>query len=114
MADRVTASTPDKSVGDEEYARATVTRLVSAYAPDGIDAVDASSALEHELGYNSLRLVELSFAVEELFGIDSLVTGTRPPIGTVAQLQDFVLSMLAAGHATPPSPHEVEEAIGAL
>lgn len=111
MKDGSAESPQDQGEVDEESVRVTVLRLVKAYAPNGIDVVDASSNLTDELGYNSMRIMELSFAVEELFGLESFTftTGTPSSLGTVGQLQDFVLSMLASGQATAPTQSEAEQ-----
>ncbi|MDN0201110.1 phosphopantetheine-binding protein [Streptomyces sp. S.PNR 29] len=96
---------------DRSYIHDVVLRLVSAYAPVQASEVTTSSVLTEELGYNSLRLVELTFAVEELFELDTLTTAQVQPIQTVGQLQDFVLGLIAEGRCTPPAPDEVEDAL---
>ncbi|WP_030378746.1 MULTISPECIES: acyl carrier protein [unclassified Streptomyces] len=110
MMDDLRTNTPEQGV-DQAYAREVVLRVVAAYAPDGSGGITPATVLEEELGYNSLRLVELSFAIEELFGLGSPGTTHLPPIETVAQLQDFVAATVAAGTSEPPTPEAVEDAL---
>lgn len=95
---------------DEARTRSIVLELVRAYAPVPIEFTEASSILE-ELGYNSLRVIELCSAVQDLFSLD--VTSV-PEITTVAHLQEHVLGALAAGEGELPGTDEVGDWLGRL
>ena len=64
--------------------------LVAAMAPDIAREPDLSSALVGDLGYTSLRLLELSIAVERAFGLPQLNPEVLVGVSTVGDLVDLV------------------------
>jgi len=64
--------------------------LVAAMAPDTAREPDLGSALIGDLGYTSLRLLELSIAVERAFGLPQLNPEVLVGVSTVGDLVDLV------------------------
>ena len=67
-----------------------VLALVAAMAPDTADRADLDSALIADLGYCSLRLLELSIAVERAFALAPLSQETLARVATVGDLVELV------------------------
>ncbi|MBB3605105.1 acyl carrier protein [Mycolicibacterium sp. BK556] len=70
--------------------REDVLALVAAMAPDTAGEPDLNSALIGDLGYTSLRLVELSIAVERAFGLPQLNPELLAGVYTVGDLVNLV------------------------
>ncbi|WP_141725161.1 hypothetical protein [Micromonospora pallida] len=68
-------------------------------------------SLAGELHYNSLRMVELASILEDLFELDPSVLAEAPPMGTPAELRDFLLDKVSAGLGTIPGPDDVASVI---
>ncbi|AEB42517.1 MULTISPECIES: phosphopantetheine-binding protein [Micromonospora] len=79
----------------EEEIRATVAAVISDMAPkDGVE-VTAESHLIKDLGYHSLALMEVAFAIEDEFDLDPIDEDTARKITTVGAVQDLVVKRLA-------------------
>jgi acyl carrier protein len=82
---------------DESRARTRV--IVGAMAPQQGDPLAADTRLVYDLGYDSLRLLELAMALEEEFAIDAAGTAMASDLSgleasiTVGQVEAFVLAM---------------------
>ncbi|MFC5747675.1 acyl carrier protein [Actinomadura rugatobispora] len=83
--------------------RGLVRKLVAEIAPPESPAVRPGHILRDELGFDSVREVELTFALEELFGFEPFVVEDSPPLETVEDLENFTLDVIAQGRATVPS-----------
>jgi acyl carrier protein len=70
--------------------RDEVLALVGAMAPDNAREPELTSALIGDLGYTSLRLVELSIAVERAFELPQLNPELLAGVYTVGDLVDLV------------------------
>jgi acyl carrier protein len=92
----------------------TVRRLVGAAAPETVPLADPGASLLADLGFNSLRLIELAFVIEELFEMDTAAMAEAPPAGTVRDITDFLARKVSAGEATVPSPETVDDVIANL
>jgi acyl carrier protein len=88
-------------------------RAVARLAPDPTARVRPEHLLVADLGYDSLRLVELTFLLEELFDLDSTAMDDAPPINSVADLQRYARRMLADGRATMPPPQAADDILTA-
>jgi acyl carrier protein len=76
--------------------------IVGAMAPQQGDPLAADTRLVYDLGYDSLRLIELAMVLEEEFAIDAVGTEMASDLSgieasiTVGQVEAFVLAMRAA------------------
>ncbi|CDO09423.1 acyl carrier protein [Mycolicibacterium cosmeticum] len=67
-----------------------VLTLVAAMAPDTAGQPELHSALVTDLGYSSLRLLELAIAVERAFALPPLPQEALATVTTVADLVEVV------------------------
>jgi acyl carrier protein len=93
----------------DSLVREFIRKVVGQIAPPGYPDVQPGLILRDELGYDSVHEVELTFALEELFGFESFVVEDAPEMETVEDLENFILDMIAQGRATVPTPSVVEE-----
>jgi acyl carrier protein len=102
---------PDEAASNDEESlvREFIRKVVGEIAPPGSPEVQPGHILRDELGYDSVREVELTFALEELFGFESFVVEDSPVMDTVEDLENFTLDMIAQGRASVPTPSEVDE-----
>ncbi|MCV7217381.1 acyl carrier protein [Mycobacterium crocinum] len=70
--------------------RTEVLELVAAMAPDTAGEPDLGSALIGDLGFTSLRLLELSIAVERAFELPQLDQEMLADVATVGDLVKLV------------------------
>ena len=70
-----------------------VLALASALAPVPAAAPDLHSALIDDLGYTSLRLLELCIAVERAFALPPLGQDALAGVSTVGDLVDLVRTL---------------------
>lgn len=88
--------------------RALVRELAGELAPvSSSQPAQPEQVLRDELGYDSVRQVELTFVLEELFGFDSQVIEDAPFMDTVGDLEEFTLKMISQGNAAVPSVSDV-------
>ena len=80
-----------------------VARLVGALAPHRVEAAEAGALLVGDLGYDSLRLVELAMWLEEVLEAESGALDEAQGIQTVGDLQEFALAMVSEGRASVPA-----------
>ena len=95
---------PDEvaSASRESLVREFIRKLVGEIAPPGSPDIRPAHLLRDELGYDSVREAELTFALEELFGFESFVIEDSPAMETVRDLENFTLDMIAQGRASVP------------
>jgi acyl carrier protein len=96
------------SENDQPQVRELIRKLVGEFAPTGSPEVRPEHILRDDLGYDSVREVEITFVLEELFGFESLVVEDSPVMETVGDLEEFTLDMIAQGRATIPGPGEID------
>lgn len=75
---------------------ATIHRLVRAFAPTPVDGPLDECVLVDDLGYHSLALLELAFALEDEFTLPPMDHQQAQTIRTVAQVESYVLTTMAA------------------
>ena len=68
--------------------------------------------LGRDIGYCSLRLVELSFALEELFAFEPDAGSEFPPVGSAAERQAYVADLVAATMPTDDNVKAVLDGLG--
>jgi acyl carrier protein len=78
-----------------ERVREIITRL--APRPDWMQAPSGSFGLVEQLGFDSLALLELAFAVEEAFALPPMDLQTASTIQSSADLEAYVLREIGAG-----------------
>lgn len=93
MTEQVTPLRADLS--DEEV-RAKVLAVIADMAPKQEVTPTADSVLIQDLGYHSLALMEVAFALEDEFDLDPIDEKTARQITTVGAVQDLVITMIAA------------------
>jgi acyl carrier protein len=96
------------STNEESLVRELIRKLVGEVAPPGSPEVQPGHTLRDELGYDSVREVEITFVLEELFGFEPLVVEDSPVMETVGDLENFTLDMIAQGRATVPARSEID------
>lgn len=98
------------SDNQESLVRELIRKLVGEIAPPGSPEVQPGHNLRDELGYDSVREVEIAFSLEELFGFELFVVEDSPVMETVGDLENFTLDMIAQGRATVPARSETDGA----
>lgn len=96
------------SNNEESLVRELIRKLAGEIAPTRVPEVQPGWSLRDDLGYDSVREVEITFVLEELFGFESLVVEDSPAMETVGDLEDFALNMITQGRATVPTREEIE------
>ncbi|MDT4999517.1 MAG: acyl carrier protein [Mycobacterium sp.] len=91
-----------------------IVRVIGALAPDPRERAGLDEHLVSDLGFDSLRTVELSFTIEELFKLDESALGDAPSLGTVQDLVDFIARMVRSGKATMPTQEDIEKVLEGL
>ncbi|WP_425258858.1 acyl carrier protein [Rubrivivax sp. RP6-9] len=74
----------------------TIKKMVRDLCPGDASQMADTSRLAEDLGYHSLALVELAFAIEDRFDIEPIDQGTAQSIRTVADVVGYVQSKVAA------------------
>jgi acyl carrier protein len=93
---------------DDWLVRELIRKLVGEIAPLGSPEVQPEHTMREELGFDSIREVEITFVLEELFGFEPFVIEDSPALETVGDLQDFTLDMIAQGRAKVPTRNEID------
>jgi acyl carrier protein len=84
---------------DEHQVREQVLALIKELAPAPIGDPEPDTTLIEGLGYHSLALLELAFALEDEFDLEPITEETARQITTVGLVQETVVSRLAERHA---------------
>ncbi|NLU78279.1 acyl carrier protein [Micromonospora sp. HNM0581] len=79
----------------DEQIRAQVQAIVLDLAPNPDGLRDAETALVQDLGFHSLALMELAFALEDEFDLEPIDEKTARSITTLGAVQDHVLKRIA-------------------
>lgn len=69
-----------------------IKKMVRDLCPGDATQMTDASRLAEDLGYHSLALVELAFAIEDRFDIEPIDQGTAQDIRTVADIVGYVQS----------------------
>ncbi|WP_021591128.1 acyl carrier protein [Actinomadura welshii] len=101
--DRDEALSNNDASNEGALVRELIRKLVAEIAPPDSPEVRPGHLLRDELGFDSVREVELTFALEELFEFEPFVVEDAPQLETVGELEDFTLDMIAQGRATVPA-----------
>lgn len=96
---------------EELFVRELIRKLVGEMAPPGSPEVRPGRILRDELGFDSVREVEITFILEELFGFEALTVDDSPEMQTVEDLEIFTLDMIAQRRATVPTQSEIDRVL---
>jgi acyl carrier protein len=80
----------------EDAIREDIRTLIIDLAPVKGVAITPSSDLSVELGYDSLRLMELATVLEDHFGLKEITEDDAAEAETVAEIEGLVLGLLEA------------------
>lgn len=86
---------------DDNAVREDVRKLVIRLAPVSVTEVSASSELSVNLGYDSLRLMELATQLEKQFGLDRIPEDDVAEADTVGEIEELVLRLLVKERVGP-------------
>jgi acyl carrier protein len=78
----------------EEDIRVRVIGIVLEMAPTAAAGADAKTALADGLGYHSLALLELAFALEDEFRLPPIEPRDAQSIRRVGDVQDYIVAQL--------------------
>lgn len=81
---------------DENDVREDVRRLIAQLAPVRDAEASPASELSVDLGYDSLRLMELATMLEDHFGLDEIAEDDAAEADTVGEVEELVLRLLSA------------------
>jgi acyl carrier protein len=85
------------SEDDEKNLRARIREIVMTMAPERPgSSVSADNALINDLGFHSLALIELAFALEDEFDLDAIDESSASEIVTVGDIEDYVTARFPA------------------
>jgi acyl carrier protein len=99
---------------DRAWTAEVIRQVVTAYASVPVELAESAQQLVHDLGYHSLRLVELAFALEDLFVMEPVTLDDPPPIGTVGELAEYMVRRVESGLGTVPTPERLNEFLGEI
>lgn len=85
-----------------------VVRVVARVAPSGAGPVVPQARLLADLAFQSLMIVELGFALQDLFDV-SVTPEVAMGLSSVADVADLVSLRLREGQARLPEPAELDE-----
>ncbi len=83
---------------DENVIREDVRRLIAQLAPvQGVE-ISPSCELTVDLGYDSLRLMELATLFEDRFVLSEIAEDEAAEIDTVGEVEELVVRLVAERH----------------
>jgi acyl carrier protein len=83
----------------EEETRRQIREIVISMAPDSSSADEQDPHLVETLGYHSLALLELAFALEDEYALPPIDQESAQSIRRVSDVEDYVLAQLRAAAA---------------
>ncbi|HET6998271.1 MAG TPA: acyl carrier protein [Solirubrobacterales bacterium] len=82
----------------DDTVRKEVRRLIEQLAPVRDVDISPSTELGVDLGYESLRLMELATAIEDHFKLDEITEDDAAEADTVGEVEDLVVRLLNEQH----------------
>jgi acyl carrier protein len=82
------------ATAEDDQVRASVRATVADLAPEARAEIRADSRLVDDLGYHSLALLELAFALEEEYSLPSIDEAIASQIHTVSDIEGYILMVL--------------------
>jgi acyl carrier protein len=84
---------------DEQAVRRDVRRLIEQLAPVRDGEISSDSELGVDLGYESLRLMELATALEDHFELREITEDDAAEADTVGEVEDLAVRLVSEQHA---------------
>lgn len=81
----------------EAELRQTVWSIILELAPNSTSAPTEQTRLVEDLGYHSLALLELAFALEDEFALPAMDAEQAQKIGTMLDVEEYVRTFRAGG-----------------
>ena len=79
---------------DEQVVRGDVLKLIEQLAPVQDVEISPSTELGVDLGYESLRLMELATALEDHFGLGEITEDDAAEADTVGEVEELVVRLV--------------------
>lgn len=79
---------------DEQTVREDVRRLIEQLAPVRDVEISAATELGVDLGYESLRLMELATAIEDHFGLAEITEDDAAEADTVGEVEEMTVRLV--------------------
>jgi len=79
---------------DDNSVREDVRRLIVQMAPVREVEISASTELGVDLGYESLRLMELATAFEDHFGLEEITEDDAAEADTVGEVEELIVRLV--------------------
>jgi acyl carrier protein len=80
---------------DKQVVREDVRKLIEQLAPVRDVAISPSTELGVDLGYESLRLMELATALEDHFGLAEITEDDAAEADTVGEVEEMVVRLVS-------------------
>jgi len=80
---------------DEQVVRGNVRKLIEQLAPVRDVEISPSTELGVDLGYESLRLMELATALEDHFNLDEITEDDAAEADTVGEVEELVVRLVS-------------------
>lgn len=84
----------------EGEVRETIWKIILDLAPSPVDAPSEQTRLVEDLGYHSLALLELAFALEDRFALPAMNEEQAQRISTMLDVEEYVLKQSGQGPGT--------------
>ena len=91
-----------------EYVPDLVCHLVALVSPHQAQTVRPGDNLVLDLAFHSLALVELAFALEDLFGLDAITPERAMNLQTAGDIVDLIVAAFATDDAHVPAMLDVQ------
>jgi acyl carrier protein len=106
--DQLNPATDLSAPVDRAWIAEVIARVVGSMAPAPVERPAPDQTLVHDLGYHSLRLLELSFALEDLFEMEPATAEDAPPVGSVSELAAYMVGRMERRLGSTPTPQQVD------
>jgi acyl carrier protein len=101
-------STADAALVSTTSIPSVVRHAIQLITPEPVASVIDEHQLVNDLGFDSLTLAELAFALEDLFGLDAVTPERAMTLRTAGDLAGLIDAAIADGVAQRPSADAVQ------
>ncbi len=92
---------------DRAHDQRLIRMIISQTAPAEVDDLTPGLRLIEDLGYHSLALLELAFALEDEFDLPPLDEATARKIRTVGDVEDLVIQRRSTADRGADAPEDL-------